>query len=81
MCSPRIMTHVYGTIEKRGAPMSRRSLFGAVGAAALAAAVRRRRHRLPRHRRRRSSISPMCSLPAFPCGPAPSSSRCGRWRG
>ena len=39
MCSPRIMTHVYGTIEKRGAPMTRRSLFGAVGAAALAAAV------------------------------------------
>lgn len=39
MCSPRIMTHVYGTIESRGAPIGRRSLFGAVGAAALAAAV------------------------------------------
>ncbi|MFE7416679.1 cyclase family protein [Rhodococcus sp. NPDC057529] len=39
MCSPRIMTHVYRTIENRAAPMSRRSLLGAVGAAALGAAV------------------------------------------
>ncbi|WP_159925111.1 cyclase family protein [Rhodococcus sp. WAY2] len=39
MCSPRIMNHVYGAIEGRGPQMTRRAMFGALGAAALVAST------------------------------------------